>query len=465
MRSILFAGLILVVAGLVASCEQQSCGCGGVTDTYVPDQNNEDMATDVAPDDTLVVDFSPQETEVGPEPVACITVEPSQVIFAKGPAGESRTYPVTVGPCPTSTIPLQIQSIELEGDEALLAAFALDLRGLGSQQLPLVIPLGETVTFGVVFTPLDDVLFPETGLGSVQVVIASNSSEPLTTVDVQWVTAEPGCPKPVIQCTEGADVVPQTVLHLVGSQSLAYGAAINKWEWTVVQPAMSSSVFIPSSNFPDPSFEVNAAGIYEFQLDVWDSVGNRSCMPAVYEVMVTPDEGIRVELFWQTPGDADETDTGPLAGADVDLHFAHPWANKPDLDGDGVPDPWFDETYDCYQANPDPAWGSDEPGVQDNPMMKISDDDGQGPEAVSLVMPENINVYRVGVHYKNANGFGVSVARIRVFIYGILVFEIKDVELTQGDLWDVCTVEWPSGKVTQVAGKGGPYKITAAYGQ
>ncbi len=29
--------------------------------------------------------------------------------------------------------------------------------------------------------------------------------------------------------------------------------------------------------------------------------------------------------------------------------------------------------------------------------------------------------------------------------------------------WDVATLEWPSGKVTQVQGQGSPYKITSQY--
>ena len=63
----------------------------------------------------------------------------------------------------------------------------------------------------------------------------------------------------------------------------------------MVQPPGSKSQFLPNASFPTPIFEVNAAGEYIFELDVWDTTGQESCETAVEVVIVTPDEAIHVE--------------------------------------------------------------------------------------------------------------------------------------------------------------------------
>jgi hypothetical protein len=93
--------------------------------------------------------------------------------------------------------------------------------------------------------------------------------------------------------------------------------------------------FVPNASFPNPSMTVNAAGTYVFCLEVWDNNDQKSCEPACVEILVIPDNAIHIELLWSTPGDPDNTDGGPAAGADMDLHLAHPKATGPDIDCDG----------------------------------------------------------------------------------------------------------------------------------
>ena len=178
--------------------------------------------------------------------------------------------------------------------------------------------------------------------------------------------------------------------------------------------------------------------------------------------MVIPDEVIHIELIWHTPEDPDETDEGADAGADLDLHFVHPWAGGPDLDGDGQPDGWFDLPFDCFWYNADPEWGSFDPSIDDNPGLDNDDRDGTGPENINLNIPDDV-IYRVGVHYWDDHGFGASYATVRVYVYSQLVFEIPDVKLVDKDMWEVCTVEWPSGKVQVVMDPSFQYKITPEY--
>ncbi len=269
------------------------------------------------------------------------------------------------------------------------------------------------------------------------------------------------CPSAVIKCPEGEEVIPQTILHLFGDDSYAANGTIQKWEWAVQQPNSSQSVFVPSHTFPNPIFETNVAGIYTFYLTVYDQTDTPSCFPAVHEVVVIPDEVLHIELSWHTPDDLDETDTGPEAGSDLDLHFTHPWAAGPDLDGDGVADGWFDIPFDCFWFNAHPNWGSYDPGINDDPGLDRDDTDGAGPENINLDIPEDAT-YRVGIHYWNDHGYGAAFATVRIYIYGQLVFESPETFLVDSDMWEVCTIEWPSGKV-EVVTSDGDLKITPEY--
>ena len=271
-------------------------------------------------------------------------------------------------------------------------------------------------------------------------------------------------PTPVAACIEGEEVIPQTVLHLHGDYSHAANGLVSKWQWFVEQPPGSKSVFEPSPAVPDPTFEVNVAGLYTFYLDVWDEFDQQSAQPAMMQVQVIPDEAIHIELLWHTPEDPDETDTGPEAGSDLDLHFLHHWAGGPDLDGDGQPDGWFDQPFDCFWFNAHPEWGSWDPSEDDNPGLDRDDTDGAGPENINLNIPE-VMTYRVGVHYWNDHGYGPAYATVRVYIYSQLVFEAADMKLKDKDMWEVCTIEWSSdgGNVQMVTDQAGQHKVTPNY--
>ena len=193
-----------------------------------------------------------------------------------------------------------------------------------------------------------------------------------------------------------------------------------------------------------------------------DSSGTPSCTPAEYAVVVIPDEAIHIELFWNTPNDPDETDEGPDAGTDLDLHFLHPWASGPDVDEDGEPDGWFDIPFDCFWFNSHPNWASFDPAIDDDPGLDRDDTDGAGPENLNLNIPEDVT-YRVGVHYWNDHGYGASFATVRVYIYADLVFELPGIELVNTDMWEVCTIDWDSGAIEPILDGEGNYKITPNY--
>ena len=259
---------------------------------------------------------------------------------------------------------------------------------------------------------------------------------------------DPADPGPLaITVEEGDTVIPQTTLHLNASLGAVPGGAPSQVRWAVRQPLLSTSKFVPSFSYPRPAFEANVAGQYEFSLQVWDANGQPVAPPAPVVVFVVPDEALHVELLWQSPGDPNPDDEGPMAGTDLDLHFAHPNASQPDLDGDGHPDPWFDPTWDTFWFYATQDWGSVS-STDDDPSLDLDDVDGQGPENINLAAPEDGLTYAIGVNYWNDHGFGSSFATVRVYLWSQMVYEVKQVELKDRDLWWVATVSWPQGGVS-----------------
>ncbi|MGM0577111.1 MAG: choice-of-anchor D domain-containing protein [Myxococcota bacterium] len=409
----------------------------------------------------------------GNESGPCISVQPKKVDFGGKLVGEPATVDVEVTSCGEE--PLQIQGLALSDESS--GAFSLDLGslpgvgdGVGAivegQDTPVELDVNQSATFQVIFVPdeinaLDEGGQPIPDLGEIRIVSDAIQSE--VDVEVRGFGVEVDCPTAVIVVEEGEEVIPQTKLHLVGSQSYAVSGDVAQYEWSVQQPVGSQSVFLPSASAPDPTFEANVAGTYVFELRVWDDNGEESCVSAQYTVFVNPDEAIHVELLWDTPLDPDQTDEGPEAGADMDLHFLHPFATGEDVDGDGEPDGWFDQPFDCFWFNAQPNWGSLDPAVDDDPGLDRDDTDGAGPENVNLNIPEDGLTYKVGVQYWNDHGFGPSNATVRVYIYSEKVFELKNVELEEDDLWEVATIDWPSGDVNLITEDGGEFRIIPDY--
>ena len=411
----------------------------------------------------------------GNQELPCIKVEPSQVDFGAVLPGNQQALPVEI--CSCGTTPLTVTGIAITDDQTG-GAYSADLSPLfdpGAEVLldvdhPLVLNGNECATFNVLYAPSqlsptgpDGAAIPD----QATLVVTNDSFYASLQVAVRGVATEVVCPTAHISVEEGDQVIPQTVLHLHGDQSFSPNGSITSYQWTVTQPQGSVSNLIPSPTFPNPIFEANIAGKYVFTLEVIDSTGIKSCYAAQQEVYVVPDEAIHIELLWDTPGDPDPGDEGPAAGTDMDLHFAHPYASGPDIDGDGAPDPWFNDPYDVFWFDKNPDWGSFDPSIDDDPGLDRDDTDGGGPENVNLNIPEGDTAlpytYRVAVHYWDDKNFGESYATVRVYIYSTLAFEVGDVKMYASDLWEVCTVEWPSTKITLTLDSTGGYKITPNY--
>lgn len=412
---------------------------------------------------------------LGNQELPCIQVNPPQIDFGAVMPGGMQQLPVEIKNCGTS--PLSITGLELTNDSSggnytllIEDLFEPGASTVISEDEPFVLYGNETAIFQVQYAPheispvgADGNQIPDTAT----LVITNDSFYDVLELSVRGVCSEVICPTAIITVEEGEQVIPQTVLHVHGDQSFSPNGTIESYMWTVEQPAGSVSYLIPTPSFPNPIFEANIAGKYVFTLEVIDSTGVKSCFPAKKEVFVVPDEAIHIELLWETPNDPDPTDEGPAAGTDMDLHFAHLYASGPDIDGDGNPDPWFNDPYDVFWFNKSPDWGSFDPSIDDDPGLDRDDTDGGGPENVNLNIPEGLDAtpytYRVAVHYWDDYNYGDSFATVRVYIYSSLVFEVADVKMFNHDLWEVCTVEWPSTTIKLILDQNGQYKITPNY--
>ncbi|PKN54135.1 MAG: hypothetical protein CVU56_28135 [Deltaproteobacteria bacterium HGW-Deltaproteobacteria-14] len=371
----------------------------------------------------------------------CIAVNPTRVDFGGKRVGTSAVSTVDVLSC--GDAPLNITALTLVDDAGGVYAIAT------GAATPLALPPGQSTTVSVTYTPTAAALFDAENnpiRDTAVLAIETDALVPVVEVQLRGFGTVSDCPTAVIIVSEGEEVIPQTKLHLIGSQSFG-NAAIAQWRWSVEQPVGSASVFLPSADVADPQFEANVVGTYVLHLTVTDATGTESCEVASYVVTVTTGEAIHIELLWTTPNDPDETDEGPVAGADLDLHFAHPFATGGDIDHDGVVDPWFDSQFDAFWFNPRPNWGSLDPAIDDDPGLDRDDTDGAGPENLNLNQPADVT-YRVAVHSWDDHGYGTSFATVRIYLYGNLVFEWADVELPPCALWDVASIAWPAGIVT-----------------
>jgi len=385
---------------------------------------------------------------VGP----CLTAKPPRVSFGGKLVGQMSEVMFELQSC--GDVEVVIDKLDLVDDGG--GVFAVEAARVGT--FPLTIESGASVLVPLTYFPetVARVVDGQFALDRGLLLVRSDAYLGDLEVPIEGFGTDGTCPVAHIAVAEGEQVLPQTVLHLDASGSSAAFGSIVGYEWSVVQPSGSVSVFAPSATVVNPTFETNIVGDYIFRLSVTDGAGVVSCSPAELTVTVVPEDAIHVELLWRTPGDADESDSGGdqvsfSAGSDVDLHFLHPRSF-------GI---YFSPDYDCYWDNIRPEWGG--PGGADDPRLDRDDTDGGGPENLNVEAPESGIRYQVGVHYWNDWGYGDVFATVNVYIFGRLRERWHDVALTYDDMWDAYTIDWPEGTVTRIGS--GPPQIRPEYRQ
>jgi hypothetical protein len=398
--------------------------------------------------------------------VPCIKLSPTAVNFGGVLNGGEDTRTVTVTSCGGTQ--LCLGGFDFADGTAAPGEFSMDFTPMKAICPDIDVNVGPTkdkpcciaangkfTTFTVKYSPADVSPEDPNNKGqqipdTVNIVATSNAfANPPPSVAVSGTGVLQTCPIAKIDITEGDEVVPQTTLHLKGDGSKGTGGqAIKTYKWTAKQPAGSNKGFQPSSSFPNPTFVPDAAGEYEFCLEVADANGVKSCSQTCQKVLVVPNNAVHVELLWDTPSDPDQTDTGPAAGADMDLHFANYLASGPDIDCDGAGDPWFNNPFDCFWFNNSPQWGSASSAIKDDPTLDLDDTDGAGPENLNLEHPEGDpalpRFYSIGVHYWNDHGYGVSFSTITVYLFGAVALKIDKISMNPLDMWYVGKLNWPN---------------------
>jgi uncharacterized protein YfaP (DUF2135 family) len=126
--------------------------------------------------------------------------------------------------------------------------------------------------------------------------------------------------------------------------------------------------------------------------------------------------------------------------SDVDFHLLPPGATLADL--------WTGT--DCYFGNSTTTWGCE---------LDVDDVDGYGPEHITMESASLDGTYRLFVHFWNDHGAGDTDAFVSIAVRDDAVLNLGPYELVNdgfvqaGDIWEVATIEYPSGTVTEVSSK------------
>ncbi len=335
--------------------------------------------------------------------VSAIELEPESIYF--GLVGEGVIAIESFRIRSVGTAPLVVETIEIEEGSSLA------YKRVGSWEGPLTIESGQSIELTVAF-------MPEVGEEETEGTILVTSTDPARRVASLSMDASINR-APVAVCGDEETLIgaPGDVVTLDGTQSYdPDGHEPLSYEWEVVRRPLTSLTELEDAFTPTPSIELDVAGTWEAQLTVTDSLGTESVAPCRSVIRAVAAERLYIELVWDHPI------------TDLDLHVLTSGA---ELFGDG----------DCWWGNPD-AFGCEHSG---------DDLAGYGPEWVRMDEPDP-GSYEIKVRYAKTNGASEPATRatVRVYLYGVLEAEMSRTLEQERHVWDVLTVDWPSGHVTPV---------------
>jgi hypothetical protein len=259
--------------------------------------------------------------------------------------------------------------------------------------------------------PGQRVEFTPDRVGDYQLEFEATDDDGLSSTCQVTVAAAPSAP--VLSCPAVVTVRPLRVAN-VEATLVAADAALTSVLWSRVTYPDGST-----AGGPSPADQLltritpDIVGEYELRLDVQDANGFTAGCDV--QVRAVSDEGLRVELFWNS-------------FADMDVHVMDPAGTR-----------WFTD-LDCYYANCRGGlpWGG--PLAEDNPRLDIDDTNGFGPENINIEVPVP-GVYRVAVDAFRGGG-NVSV---RIYCGGSVSVPVATFGPTSlpatGWMWRVADVE------------------------
>lgn len=410
------------------------------SDVALPDTG---PTADVGPDGAVVPDPPP-----GPIRGGALGVEPASVFFSYiGGVGsvEDLVLIRNVGDAPVS-----VSSITMDAMDSGFSVY-------GAPPSAYVIPPGDFLEFGVRYRP------DTSGGGSSQVRIEHElPTSPLivpvsaSEKDRQPPPPEPPCVRvrPVIldfgTVPRGTPVPAARTFDIqncgtsdVRITRLDRGAVFffptpASFQWAARSP-LPLTIPAGGSHTVDVTFTAGRAGAQNGRIDVRTNVPGSETVGVTLRAESQPppleDLDLHIVLRWDQSG-----------GSDVDMHFLRPGASMNTSPGD------------CYYANLTPDWGV-AGSILDDPFLDYDDLQGPGPENLNLQQAAP-GLYRLIVYYYSDTGSGGSGgggssvstnARIEIRQRGVLTHSFGPVRLARtGATWDVATIEYPGGVVTEV---------------
>jgi hypothetical protein len=294
-------------------------------------------------------------------------------------------------------------------------------------------PYGSAPVLLTADTPTVDLLTDVDGTYVLELGVQNAAGLWDSTPDLVIVTAEPAPPV----ADAGADTVyqPLETVELDGTASYDPGGYEPlTYAWTLLSKPTNSTATLDDPTKADPTFFADLAGDYLLELSVTNSLGTVDPTPDQVLVTTTPADGFYVELSWTT-------------NADLDLHLLNSTAA-------GI----FDCPNDCNYDRPNPNWGlsaatDDDPSLDADTIPTVS---GAGPEIITIDVPYT-DVYTVMVHYFGKNGSSScgacpnADATVNIYLGGVLAATYNDTLFQDDDVWEVATIDWPSGLITPIS--------------
>lgn len=292
-------------------------------------------------------------------------------------------------------------------------------------------PPGSTAALSATDTATVDLVTDVDGTWELELTVQNDAGLWDSTPDRMTITA--AALPPVADAGLDATYEPLDGVVLDGTASYdPLGHEPLTYAWTVVGVPTNSTAVLDDPTSATPSFLADLAGDYIFELSVTNTLGTADPTPDQVVITVTPADGFYVEVSW--PGNAD-----------LDLHLANSAAA-------GI----FDCPNDCSFDQPNPNWGgagpTDDPSLDADTIPGVA---GLGPEIITIDVPAT-DVYEVRVHYYGDNGDASclncpdAAATVNIYLGGVLAATYVETLFDDDDVWNVATIDWPSGLITPI---------------
>ncbi len=217
---------------------------------------------------------------------------------------------------------------------------------------------------------------------------------------------------PTLTCPSEVRTQPLETVEVTASA--VDDGTIVRWDWRRTAEPEGSAAGEPTSGAPTTRFTTDIAGRYELALTVTDDDGMQAT--CAVQVLAISDQGLRLEVNWDT-------------ATDMDTHLLNPVATQ------------WEDNNDCFYQNCRGErldWGV--PGVnEDDPRLDIDDTNGFGPENINIDVPAD-GPYRAGVVAFS----GDARVTMRIYCGGSRLEPAETfgpVLVRSGQLWRVADIE------------------------